>query len=455
MASGSLNGRLLALAAVWVTAALVIAGIFLTDLFRRHAEADLARRMGHQLDELAAALEVGTDGRLAVSRDPGDPRFHRPLSGLYWQVMIGDTEALRSRSLWDQTLALPVDRPESGELHRHELTGPGGERLVAWERALELSGIDLPVRVAVIADAADVQAATADFSQVLALSLAILAAGLMAAALAQVRLGLVPLRRMRAALAELRTGNAVRLEGRFPDEVQPLADDLNQLLAENAGMVERARAEAADLAHALKTPLAVIANAVSAGGPEAAGIVAREADRMQRQIERHLARARAVAAGRTLGGGSTAVLAALRPLAAAVERLHADRGIRIELAGDPAIRVRADIQDLQEMAGNLIDNAAKWGRTLVRVGVVQDGAHASVTVEDDGPGIPAARRTALPERGRRLDETVPGTGLGLAITDELVRLHGGALRLGDSPLGGLRATLDLPAAPAPSRGTRS
>lgn len=447
MASGSLNGRLLALAAVWVTAALVIAGIFLTDLFRRHAEADLARRMGHQLDELAAALEVGTDGRLAVTRDPGDPRFHRPLSGLYWEVMVGDAEVLRSRSLWDQTLALPVDRPESGELHRHELTGPGGERLVAWERALELSGIDLPVRVAVIADAADVQAATADFSQVLALSLAILAAGLMAAALAQVRLGLVPLRRMRAALAELRTGNAVRLEGRFPDEVQPLADDLNQLLAENAGMVERARAEAADLAHALKTPLAVIANAVSAGGPEAAGIVAREADRMQRQIERHLARARAAAAGRTLGSAVAPALATLRPLATAVQRLHADRGIRIDLSGDPGIRIRGDAQDVQEMAGNLIDNAAKWGRSLVRVGVTQAGAVAVVTVEDDGPGIPPGRRATLPERGRRLDETVPGTGLGLAISDELARLHGGTLRLDNSPLGGLRATLELPAVP--------
>lgn len=438
--SPSLSQRLLALAILWIALALAVAGIVLTDLFRTHAEAELGRRIEHHLDELAAALTAAPDGKVTVTADLTEPRFHRPLSGLYWQVSTGGM-VLRSRSLWDQTLAPPADLPADGSVHRHALPGFQGEPLVAWERAVRLSGVPGPVRIAVVADASDVADATADFSQVLATSLAILALGLLAAAVAQVRLGLAPLQRLRAALGDMRAGRAARVDGRFPTEVQPLVDDLNALLEANAAMVARARGQAADLAHALKTPLAVIANA-AANHPEG-DLLTAEAERMRRQIDRHLARARTMGAGRS-HGPVTRVVAVLDPLTRTVARLHRDRSVAIELTGDPDVAVRVDPQDLQEMAGNLIDNAAKWCRSTVRVSVAGNADRIQVRVEDDGPGISEADRPAVLARGGRLDEAVPGQGLGLAIAGELVRDYRGNLMLDRSELGGLRATLDLP-----------
>lgn len=436
----SLSQRLLALAALWIAVALVVAGMVLTDLFRTHAEAELGRRIEHHLDELAATLIVGADGTVTVAGSLTEPRFHRPLSGLYWQVTAGDM-VLRSRSLWDQTLALPVDQPADGTVHQHTLAGFRGKPLVAWERSLRLAGVPKPVRIAVVADASDVAAATGDFSRVLAVSLSLLALGLLAAALAQVRLGLAPLERLRAALGDLRAGRAVRLADRFPAEVQPLVDDLNGLLEANAAMVERARGRAADLAHALKTPLAVIANA-GAAHPEGSLIVA-EADRMRRQIDRHLARARSAGAGRS---PRTAVIAVLDPLVRTVAHLQAPRTLSIALSGDPALTVRLDPQDLQEMVGNLIDNAATWCRSTVRVAVIGEDEDVHIIVEDDGPGIPEVDRAAVLARGGRRDETVPGQGLGLTITAELVHDYGGTLTLDRSTLGGLMAMITLPPA---------
>lgn len=443
----SLSARLLALATVWIATALMVAWIVLTDLFRAHAEAELARRMEHHLDELTAALEVQPGGMLAVTRDLSEPRFHRPLSGLYWQVTGNgagiEGETLRSRSLWDQVLDLPEELPGGGEVRRHVLAGPGSVPLIAWQRVVRLPGYPVPVRTAVAADASDIAAAAVAFTRVLSLSLVVLAAGLLAAAVAQVRLGLVPLGKMRAALADLRAGRAQRLEGDFPAEVRPLAEDLNQLLAENAAMLARARAQAGDLAHALKTPLAVIANA-AAGETDTARLIAGEAERMRRQVDRHLARARAASAARQAGPG-VSVKASLAGLVRAVARLYADRDIRFALTGDDTAAFRGDIQDFQEMMGNLIDNAAKWARTQVRVTVATAGGHVCILVEDDGPGIPPDRLAVLPERGTRFDETTPGHGLGLAITDELALLYGGTLRLAVAEnLGGLQASLSLP-----------
>jgi signal transduction histidine kinase len=436
----SLSQRLLALAALWIAGALVVAGVVLTDLFRTHAEAELGRRIEHHLDELAAALSVAADGTVTVAASLTEPRFHRPLSGLYWQVTAGGT-VLRSRSLWDQTLALPVDLPADGAVHQHPLRGFRSEPLIAWERSLRLLGVSEPVRIAVVADASNVAAATGDFSRVLAISLALLALGLLAAAVAQVRLGLAPLERLRLALGDLRSGHKATVADRFPAEVQPLVDDLNGLLEANAAMVERARGRAADLAHALKTPLAVIANAAAAY-PEGDLLVA-EADRMRRQIDRHLARARSAGAGRS---PRTSVVAVLDPLVRTVARLNAARAINVALSGDPVVAVRIDAQDLQEMVGNLIDNAAKWCRSTVRVSVVAGVEGVRIFVDDDGPGIPDADRAAVLARGGRLDETAPGQGLGLAITGDLVHDHGGTLTLDRSELGGLRAALNLPLA---------
>lgn len=445
MRRGSLGLRLLALAFVWVTLALAVAGWLLTDIFRNHAEAELARHAELHLDELTVALRPGDSGRVEASRDLSDPRFQRPLSGLYWQVADGQGVALRSRSLWDQQLRPDGTVPDDGALHRRTATGPEGEALLVWSRRVRLPDSDSPVEVSVAATTADMTAATRRFAEVLALSLGILALGLLGAAVVQVRLGLVPLDRLRRALADLRAGRSTRLVGAFPSEVQPLADDLNQLLADNAEMVERARTQAGNLAHALKTPLTIIANSAGTlSDPGESALIQAEAERMRRQIDRHLTRARAAAMAKG-AGLRTPVLSTLRPLARTIARLHPDRDIEVALSGDEALSFRGEAQDLAEMAGNLLDNAAKWCQGRVTLSVTADGAERlRMVIEDDGPGIPAAERAAVLTRGVRLDEAVPGSGLGLAIVDDLARLYGGDLTLDQADGGGLRAVLSLP-----------
>ncbi|MFV3076541.1 sensor histidine kinase [Niveispirillum fermenti] len=451
MRRGSLGLRLLVLAAIWVLLAVAGAGILLTDIFRHHAEAELARHVEQHVDELTATLTRSTGNRVISSRDLSDPRFQRPLSGTYWQVSDTLGVVLRSRSLWDQTLRLEGSVPDDGGLHRRTATGPDGEELLVWSRRVRLPEMAGPVEVSVAVMAADLKAATRRFAGVLALSLGVLALGLLAAAMAQVRLGLVPLDRLRKALADLRAGRSTRLVGAFPSEVQPLADDLNQLLSDNAEMVERARTQAGNLAHALRTPLTIITNsAAGLSDPAEARLIAAEADRMRRQIDRHLTRARAAAMAKG-AGLRTPVAATLRPLARTITRLHPDKNIQVTVDGDDGLLFRGEAQDLQEMAGNLLDNAAKWGRrtvtvTITAVGTATGPGMVRIGIADDGPGIPPAARDAVLARGVRLDEATPGSGLGLAIVDDLARLYGGSLALETAAAGGLLAVLTLPGA---------
>jgi signal transduction histidine kinase len=445
MGRGSLGARLLLGAAVWVTLALLTATVVLTGLFREHAEAELAQRMAQQLDELVAALDIAPDGALGVARDLSEPLFQRPLSGFYWQVTVRNGRPLRSRSLWDQVLPpLAIDGAD-GEISRRAFNGPDGKPLVAWERAIRLPDRDAPVLVTVAIETARLEAATASFTRALVSCLGVLAVGMIGAAVAQVRLGLRPLRRLGLALRDLRAGKASQVTGDFPNEVRPLVDDLNTLLRENAKVVERARAQAGDLAHALKNPLTVITNEVMAlGDPEMAERIASEAARMRRHVDLHLARARAAATAQ-VPGSRTLALPAIEGVARAVRRLHAEQGIAVTVRGDPAA-FRGAAQDLQEMAGNLLDNAAVWARGQVEVTAIADGGQLVVTVDDDGPGIPEPARALALARGGRLDESVPGTGLGLAIVADLADLYGGTLALDKGPLGGLRAVLTLPLA---------
>ncbi|NYZ12134.1 sensor histidine kinase [Azospirillum sp. RWY-5-1] len=444
-ARASLGARLLVGAAVWITLALALAGNVLDGLFHRHVEAEQARRMGDHLDDLVAALTV-VDGRPVLTREPTYPLFHRPYSGLYWQVVPPQGAPLRSRSLWDAALDLPP-APADGEVHAAALPGPDGQRLSVWERSVALADLAAPVRIAVAVDDADVGAAKAAFGRTLTLSLVVLGAGLLAAAAAQVVLGLRPLRGMRRDLAAVRTGRAERLGGRYPAEVQPLADDLNTVLDGKAVLLERARTQAGNLAHALKTPLSVLANeadALAARDPERADRLAREVARMRRQVEIHLARARAAATAGSLGE-ATAVRPVADALARTLGRLHAGRGVVLAVDGAPAL-FRGEVQDLQEMLGNVMDNACKWAASRVAVTVMAPaGARFAVHVDDDGPGLPPDRRDDVLGRGVRLDERVDGSGLGLAIVQELAGLYGGGVALAESPMGGLRVTLTLPA----------
>ena len=267
--------------------------------------------------------------------------------------------------------------------------------------------------------------------------------------LLQVRRGLSPINRLRARLADVHAGREPRVSGRYPAEVQPLVDDLNRLLDERERRVARAVARAGDLAHGLKTPLAVLAHeagqAASAGHAELAAAIDQQIERMRRQIDRHLALARSAAAG-TAPAARAPALTSAEALARTLLRLHAGRGLRIDVDVDAAHAFRGQREDLDEMLGNLLDNACKWARRRVALASAVDNGQLVLRVDDDGPGLEASMREAVTERGVRADETAPGSGLGLAIVRELAELYGGGVTLAVSPLGGLRAELRLPSA---------
>jgi signal transduction histidine kinase len=455
----SLQFRLLAGTLAWIVVTLVVAGWGLTGLFTRHVSAQFDAELATHLDQLAAHLRVDAAGGVSLSAPLSDPRLGRPYSGLYWQVdamPAGDAAAvrglLRSRSLWDVALAVPADALADGEVHAHRIDGPDGATLRMLERmVLPAARPERPLRLIVAADERWLRAAVSRFTGMLVLALGVLALGLMSAVVVQVVIGLRPLRRLAGALAAVRSGTAQSIAGRFPSEIQPLVDDFNTVLARNTEVVTRARTQAGNLAHAVKTPLAVLANAAAGDDSALAHLVGEQVAAAQRQVDHHLARARAAAAVR-LPGVRTPVRPVLEGLVRVMRRVHAGRELSVELEAPPDdVVFRGDEQDLHELLGNVLDNACKWAAKRVRVVLARDGARLTVTVDDDGPGLAAVEREAVFGRGVRGDERVPGSGLGLAIVRDLARLYGGEVRLGDASLGGLRVSLVLPAAPADSR----
>lgn len=438
------------------TAGITVAasGFVLSALFRHHVQQQFVDRLTSDLEQVLARLEV--DARGLPSLDPSrlsDPRWTRPHSGLYWQVDAAGPEGarglLRSRSLWDEDLDSPRDHPSPGQLHVHEVLNHQAQTLLLIERSLHVEGARQPWRVMVAASTAPLAQAAAQFDQALMLSLLSLLALMCGAAFIQVRLGLTPLRHLRDALAALRDGKTSRLEGRHPDEIQPLVDDLNKLLDLQAASLERARTQAGNLAHALKTPLAILSQGAAqaaAGGraDELSQLVIEQVQLARRHIDGHLARARAAAAHVT-----TTLKTPIEPVAQGLVRVmrkvHADRHVDIHLSMPEHLVFAGEAQDLQEMLGNLLDNACKAARSRVQVCASADGAQCLLSIDDDGAGIEPGRRTQALQRGARLDETTPGSGLGLAIVQELAILYGGTLSLESSELGGLRALLRVPA----------
>lgn len=452
----SLKHRLLLLTLVTAGLTLVVAGLVLSALFRDHVRQQFIDGMSADLDQVMARIEVDDRGlpTLDASR-LSDPRWGRPRSGRYWQVDGAGPEGvaglLRSRSLWDEQLDAPRDMPENGESHVHELVDHSNQALLLIERTLRAPGAQRPWRVMVAAEVKPLEHAAARFNTALAWSLLVLLLLLTAGALLQVRLGLAPLGRLRAALSDLRQGRTQRLQGRYPDEVQPLIDDLNGLLERQAEGLQRARAQAGNLAHALKTPLTILgqgAAAAQASGSASNELPALVSDQVQvarRHIDWHLARSRAAAAQTTVGL-STPLQPIALGLVRAMQKIHADRGLTLVSDIGGHLAFAGEPQDLQEMLGNLLDNACKAAGSAVQVRATREGDRLRITVDDDGPGILDEDRAAALQRGGRLDESTPGSGLGLAIVQELATLYGGAIELRRSPMGGLSAALTLPAA---------
>ncbi len=470
---GSLRLRLLAGTLVWVLLTVLVAGWALGRMFTEHVERQFQAELATHLNQLAANLAIDASGQPALRAVLSDPRFARPYSGLYWQIDVlgasavdGSSEgsrqgALRSRSLWDVVLVVPGDLPADGEVHAHATEGPDGAPLRMIEQVLRpAEQPELALRVIVAANAALVVEPVARFNRILMIALALLAAGLAVAALVQVRVGLRPLARLRDGLAAVREGRSTAIDGRFPAEIQPLVAEFNAVLARNAEVVTRARTHAGNLAHAVKTPLAVLANAAGQGAADApdgalARLVREQVALARTQVDYHLARSRAAAAV-GVPGLRTPLRPVLEGLLRLMDKVHAGRGLKVTLlACADDLAFRGEAQDLQEMLGNLIDNACKWaaGRVEVHAEVHADGKAGApeagklrICIDDDGPGLPADAREAVFARGVRADERTPGAGLGLSIVRELAQLYGGEVRLEVSPWGGLRAVLELPLA---------
>ncbi|MCL2076159.1 MAG: sensor histidine kinase [Betaproteobacteria bacterium] len=459
----SIRWRLALATAATMCVALFLTGLVLHKLFHDHVARQLAQTLEIRLDQVTAEFETDEDGMPRIEQDQlNDPLWQQPYSGLYWQVdriqsaqqNANETGVLRSRSLWDATLAIPPDALADGRTRRHEIPGPNQQTLMALERAVytdEFNQWRLIV-AASMANLEQVEQAVAEFSGLLVLSLGVMFVLFMLAAILQIHVGLAPLRRLRAALLRIRHGKAQQLPGRYPQEVQPLVDDFNQVLSRNAEIVSRSRYQTGNLAHAIKTPLAVLQQAgeLALQAPETEGLAQLLLEQVEiagRQVNWHLARSRAIAAGAP--GHATPIAPVLVSLTRAMSMVYAERGIEIDWKPPaPTTIFAGEIEDLQEMLGNLLDNACKWARSKVVIEIACQSTELIIDIGDDGPGILPEVMNAALSRGVRLDESIPGSGLGLSIVTELATLYRGRLLFSSSPnLGGLQARLVLPSVP--------
>lgn len=453
MRVNSLAFRLIAGASLWSAIALVVAGVILTSLYRDTVERAFDERLSVYLKTLVGNLATQAPGQLGDPGNLGEQRFELIYSGWYWQIrQVNGPVLLASRSLSTDTLdiANATSRSSVDGVEQATLVGPDKQQLRVLQRTITFD-VDHRYDVLVAGNASEMQGEITDFRTSVALTLAVFGIGLVASTAFQIRWGLRPLDQVRRGLAALRSGKEQSLDGPFPAEIEPLAKELNALVASNQQIIERARTHVGNLAHALKTPLSVITNEARSDQGKLASKVGEQAEIMRMQINHHLDRARIAARSQVIGA-VTEVEPVLARLVRAMRRIHEDRGLTIDLHAPEAARFRGEQQDLEEMVGNLVDNACKWASAKVAVEVVclpatgeMDGSLV-IRVDDDGPGLTAEQMREATRRGRRLDESKPGSGLGLSIVTDLASLYGGAFEMDRSPLGGLRAELRLPAA---------
>lgn len=443
--TGSLARRMMLIAAGWISILLLVGGLALDHALSGIVTRNFDEQLGYMLTGMIGSAEIGPDGEVFFIRPLGDQRFLEPNSGLYWQIRGKGHEDFPSRSLWDRSLDVSADHFDA-QLHVYDSNQFPGEPMRVMERSIILPGSNTKWMFTVAASRADNNEQIKMNRAILLYSFVALGFGLLLMAGMQTWYGLFPLRHVRRAIQRLRTTGSARVSGPLPREVEPLVDELNALLAHNEKQAEEARTHAGNLAHALKTPLTVVMNAATAKAPDLADTVIREAAVMRRQVDHHLARARAV--GRRAVGQSRAdVWPSLEAVLRAVERLHDQT--RFDLDGNHDAVAALEKQDLEEILGNLIENAAKYGggSVFVTVDAVRDSRLCEVWIEDDGMGIPEAERTRIFDRGARLDTGKPGTGLGLAIVRDVVEIYGGTVELDESEdLGGLLVKLGLPRA---------
>jgi signal transduction histidine kinase len=463
LGAGSLSRRLIVGAGVFITAGLVIAGIVIFYVLHHFVQGQIDQRLDSQILFLTSMLQINGDGSVTLTGAADGPPFDRVRHGWYWQI-TGPKNVLRSRSLEGAELKVPDlggrpppppppppprasqdDRPPSlGERPRHaDGTGPDGQLLHFRIKNVTRGGAEVTITAS--APRAAVLGPLRSAMTTLAISLALLAAALVASMLLQVRLGLRPLERLRRAVVEVRAGRAEAVPEEQAREIEPLVSELNALLRQNAANLERARRHVANLAHGLKTPLATLAIALPKDGIRA-NELGTLVDTMERRIRHHLGRARMAALSGPVRA-HTLLAPRVSDLGKVLCKVTAERAIQLGGAIPDGLAVACEPQDVDEMLGNLMENAFRWARSKVDVSAGMDGkGNVVVFVDDDGPGLKEPDVSKALQVGARLDESTPGFGFGLPITRELAELYGGSLDLACSPRGGLRVAVQLPLA---------
>lgn len=451
----SLRTRLTVISLLAVVAILAIANQAFTSMFRTHVTTQFREDLTMRLDSLTARLVVNpANRRIELNPAPTDARLQTPYSGWYWQVQADQAGSvlLRSRSLWDSEMPLPKDFLQPGVVQAHEIMGPQSQRLLAVERVVRMEDPLLTqpvmVRVSIGADLSSVDAAVAQFHRTAVSYLTFLGALLIILLVVQLWFGLSPLRHLAQSLGRLRRGEQARIEGRFPGEIQPLVQSFNAVLESNEQMIARARRQSGNLAHAIKTPLAVLTAAATDSrqtDQQLRASIVSQVDMVNRQVGWHLARARA-AASIAVPGRTASVQEVILGIVGVMKSAHAEKSLRFNVSVQPPdLKFAGEKDDLQEIIGNLLDNASKWARQTVQIQATRVDGQIEILIEDDGPGIAEHLRHDVMRHGVRADELKPGTGLGLGIVSDLVDLYRGEITLGSSALGGLRVCLHLTA----------
>jgi len=433
----SLRGGLLRVGFIAIVLAALLAAWLLGRAFEATANRAFERALSNDFAALAGLIEAKPDGRVELRAQPADQRYFRPLSGDYWQIGAAPS-ALRSRSLWDAEIVLPPDIAD-GRRELLRVPGPSKQRLRVLRQQLTLPRANAPVVVWVAADEAALRADVAAFRLLVAGAVGLLAALLLAALFVQVQLGLRPLRALSAALNQLQKGEQGRLStDALPVEIQPLAAEFNALMDHHARSIVRAKNAASDLAHALKTPLAVLDAAVQQPDPavQLSTTVREQSARIQHAMRRQLT-STALADFQA----RTPIEPVARTLAALMAHVYAERHLQIAIELPLHLNFRGAQDDLEEILGNLLDNACKWAHQKACVGGKMTNADLQLWVDDDGPGLSGEQIERVSVRGVRLDQRVQGSGLGLSIVQGLVGVYGGQMQLQRSDLGGLRVLL--------------
>ncbi len=438
---------------------LLLGGIvlILSTLYTSQILTILDNELDRTITTLQGAVNADANGQIIIDadREPSDPFFETPLSGRYWAVLVRGPAGIyqpvaQADSVWDGTLPWPTDTLEivsqnAGQPLRENGVGPNDEPLRMVGQALILSEIEHPVILVAGFDRSETDRGSLRFTLILAATMAAIGSGFLSALLLGIRSALAPLRRIEADIADVREGRRTLMETDYPREVLPLNLELNKLLEHNRGIVERAQTHVGNLAHALKTPLAVLGNEAKGDTP-LDDVVRRQAGAMHDNVQHYLKRARAAARAQTAGARSE-VAPVLNDLARLLNKLFAERQITVTVKCPKALSVRLEKQDLEEIAGNLMENACKWATNEVIVRATPSDTMVDITIDDDGPGLSPGERVAALKRGVRLDEAAPGTGLGLSIVTELADMYEGSFVLDEAPkIGGLRASLRLPRA---------